>query len=364
MATPKYDKTRKLWVLQGKKDGKRKVFYSSKTGNKGMKEVLEKYEDWLSLGDPEKITVEQCVTLYLKDIESRLGRKDSYVKAERYCRLYILPSLGKKKMNNITLRDWQAVLNEARPQKEDKEALSHKTMTHLMSIINSLHRFAYNNYYCEEWRGSLYVPKGHPRGTKEILQPDEIRKLLEDDSEWFSSCFKIMLLCGLRPGEALGIKEGDITEDGVLNIRRSINDEGEITEGKNKNARRTVPLPSLAELIIRQTIERNHSHNFGTDWVFPNVVGGQSSQDNVRKQWNKIRTRLGFSDNIVPYGLRHTWLSIISSQTHLSEGTIKSLIGHSESMPTFGVYKHELKGEMSEAAQVIDLTFSRLVSEN
>lgn len=364
MATPKFNKKKGLWIIQGQKNGVKKTFYSSRAGNKGMKEVLEKYEDWLSLGDPEKITVEQCVNLYLKDIESRLGKKDSYVKAERYCRLYVLPSLGKKKMNNITLRDWQAVLNEARPQKEGKETLSHKTMTHLMSIINSLHRFAYNNYYCDEWRGSLYVPQGHPRGVKEILQPNDIKMLMSDDSEWFSPCFKVMLLCGLRPGEALGLKEGDLTSDGVLHIRRSINDEGEVTQGKNKNARRTIPLPALAESIIRKTIVRNHSHNFGTDWVFPNVVGGQASQDNVRKQWNKIRSRLGFSDKLTPYSLRHTWCSVISSQTHLAEGTIKSLLGHSESMQTFDVYKHEFQGEMSSASKVIDLTFTRLVSEN
>lgn len=361
MATPKYDKKRKLWVIQGQKNGVRKVFYSSKAGNKGMKEVIEKYDSWLSLGDPDKITVEQCSALYLQDIESRLGRKDSYIKAERYLRLYVLPSLGKRKMNNITLREWQAILNEARPQKEDKETLSHKTMSHLLSIVNSLHRFAYNNYYCEEWRGSLYIPTGHPKGQKEILQPEQIKRLFDDDSEWFSPCFKVMLLCGLRLGEALGLKEGDISSDGVLRIKRSVNDNGEITEGKNKNARRTIPLPPLAESIIRETISRNHDHNFGTEWIFPNYIGAKADQDNVRKQWNKLKKKLDLSGT--PYSLRHTWLSIVSSQTHLAEGTIKSLIGHSNSMPTFDVYKHEVKGELSQAAEVINLTFSRLVSE-
>lgn len=362
MATPVWNKTKKHWVIDAVHNGTRKVFYSSVAGQKGKREVIDKYDEWIANGDPDKITVSQCVNLYLRDIEARLGKKDSYKKAERYTRLYVLPVLGDRKMNNISLREWQAILNEARPQNEDKDTLSHKTMTHLMSIINSLHRFAYNNYYCDEWRGTLYVPTGHPRGEKEILQPEQIRRLFEDDSEWFSPCFKVALLCGLRLGEALGLQEQDISDDGVLRIRRSINDDGEITEGKNKNARRTIPLPPLAEKIIRDTVIRNHSHNFGTDWIFPNSVGGQASQDNVRKQWNRLKKKLDLSGT--PYSLRHTWLSIVSSQTHLAEGTIKSLIGHSSSMQTFDVYKHEVEGELSQAAQVIDLTFSRLVSEN
>ena len=166
-----------------------------------------------------------------------------------------------------------------------------------------------------------------------------------------------MLLCGLRPGECLGIQERDI-EDGVLYIKRAINDNGEITQGKNKNARRVVPLPPIALAIIEETIERNHNRNFGTPWVFCNYYGSPASQDSVRKQWNKIKEERSLPGTL--YSLRHTFVSIVSSQTHLAEGTIKELVGHSQSMDTFGTYKHAVKGELETAADVINLTFERL----
>lgn len=360
MASPKWNKTKKLWIIQGQHNGVKKSFYSSVPGQKGKREVLDKYDEWVEFGGVSSITVEKCVELYLKDIEARLGHRDTYREAEIYTRLYVLPALAKCKMNNLTLRDWQAVINTARPQKGRAEALSYKTMTHLRAVIVGLHKFAYINYYCDEWRGSLYIPQGHQKGERAILQPEDIAALFEPCTLWYANAFRVMLLCGLRPGECLGLQEKDI-KNGVLYISRAVNDDGVITEGKNKNAKRVVPLPPIAAELIRETIARNHEAHFGTPWIFPNGIGAMSSQDTVRKQWNKLKAERGLPGTL--YSLRHTFVSIVSSQTHLAEGTIRELVGHSQSMDTFGTYKHAVKGELETAADVINLTFERLKAE-
>lgn len=359
MATPKWSKSKRLWIVQGQKNGVKKSFYSSTPGLKGKREALDKYDEWLEFGGVQKITVSRCVELYLRDIEARLGRRDTYRQTEIYTRLYVLPALGKCKMSNLSLRDWQALINEARPQKRDDKALSFKTLTHLRAVLTGLHKFAYINYYCDEWRGSLYIPQGHKKEVREILQPEDIKRLFEESDLWYMPAFRVMLLCGLRPGECLGLQESDV-RDGVLYVRRAINDDGEITEGKNKNARRSIPLPPIAAQIIKETIERNHRANFGTPWIFPNGVGAPSNQDTVRKQWIRLKQERGLPGTL--YSLRHTFVSIVSSQTHLAEGTIRELVGHSQSMDTFGTYKHAVKGELQTAADVINLTFERLKS--
>ena len=362
MATPSYNKKRGLWILQAQHNGIKKTFYSSTPGQRGKREVLSLYDDWLTFGGIDRrVTVEKCVALYLEDIENRLGRRDSYRKTDIYTRLYVLPALGRCKMYNLTIRDWQAVINNARPKKDPARSLSYKTLTHLRAVIVGLHNFAYNNYFCDAWRGSLYIPQGHKRGEREILQPADISRLFEESDLWYWPAFKVMLLCGLRPGECLGLQEKDI-KGGVLFIRRAINDDGQITEGKNQNARRIIPLPSLAALIVEQTIARNHAAGFDTPWVFCNGSGGPACQDSVRKQWNKLKAERDLPGTL--YSLRHTFVSIVSSQTHLAEGTIRQLVGHSQSMDTFGTYKHAVAGELENAANVINLTFERLrVSE-
>lgn len=357
MATPKYDKTRGMWILQQTMNGKRKVFYSAVPGLKGKREVIAKCDDWIESGGVDKITVAKCVELYLKDIEARLGKRDSYSKAEKYSRLYILPALGNRKINDLTLRDWQEIINTAKPIKDNSKELSYKTLTHLRTIITGLHKFAYNNYYCDDWRGSLYIPQGHQKGEREILQPDDIKSLFEDSDDWFIDAFRVMLLCGLRPGECYGLTLDSIG-DGVLYIKRSINDEGEITEGKNKNARRVVPMPTLASELIQRTIERNKQANLHTNWIFCNQIGAPTTQDNARKHWNRLKKEKNLPGT--PYCLRHTFVSIVSSQTHLAEGTIKGIVGHSKVMDTFGTYKHTVSNELEKAADVINLTFERI----
>ena len=357
MATPKYNKARKLWVIQGQKNGIKKTFYSSTPGIKGKREVLDKYDDWVEYGGSKSLTVARCIELYLDDIEARLGRRDTYIKVEAYSRLYIVPMLGKCKMNKLSLRDWQAVINEARPHTAHVKALSYKTLTHLRAVIVGLHKFAYNNYYCDDWRGQLYIPQGHKKGERAILQPDDIRRLFEPSEKWYHPAFLVMLLCGLRPGEAYGIQTGDIKK-GVLYVSRSVDKNGTITPGKNKNARRAIPLPLLARQIIEQTIDRNVRAGLKTPWVFCNGAGGPPIPSTARHQYNDLKAERDLPGS--PYSLRHTFVSIVSSQTHLAEGTIKELVGHSDSMDTFGVYKHQVEGELAQAADVIDLTFARL----
>ena len=85
------------------------------------------------------------------------------------------------------------------------------------------------------------------------------------------------------------------------------------------------------------------------------------SQSTMRKQWERLKSEKELSGSL--YSLRHTFVSIVSSQTHLAEGTIKDIVGHGE-FDTFGTYKHQVSGEIEQAADVINLTFERLKAEN
>ena len=67
----------------------------------------------------------------------------------------------------------------------------------------------------------------------------------------------------MRPGEAIGLTVDDVKQN-VVNIKRSVNASGQITEGKNENAKRMVPIGSIARDILDKTIERNDLYNLRT----------------------------------------------------------------------------------------------------
>lgn len=258
-------------------------------------------------------------------------------------------------MSKMTLRDWQAIINNATGQ---NKPLSHKTLENLRGIISALIKFGYADYQCNLLRGSLYIPKGHSKNEKEILQPAQLTRLLEPSDKWYHPLFCFLAITGMRPGEALGLQIDDIKADRAY-IKRSVNAKGKITEGKNINARRMIPLGSLALGIIRKTIERNDRKNLHTKWIFCDKYGDKGNQSTMRNQWNEIKAERVLSGTV--YSLRHTFISMTKSV--LPEATIKDIVGHSVSMDTFGTYGHIVDGESRKAAEVIDLTFGQLLGQ-
>ena len=350
MIRPKWDGRR--WRIQVQIDGKRHSFSSKTPGPKGRKEVIRKYENWYYGEATGEKTVGKVASEYLEDIKARCGENcAAYVQNEGYIRLYVLPRCADKKICKMTLRDWQAVINEARGQ---NKPLSEKTLKNLRGMIMAIIKFGYEDYQCEMPRGRLYIPKGHSKNEKEILQKDDVRRLLEQSDLWYHPLFCFLLLTGMRPGEALGLKVSDFSQDKVT-IRRAVNARGFVTEGKNENAKRMIPIGELASGILRKTIQRNEEYNLRTEWIFCSPDGSQGNQSTMRNHWLALKKERDLPGTV--YSLRHTFISMMKNV--LPEQTIKDIVGHSVSMDTFGTYGHILDGADRRAAEVIDLTFGK-----
>lgn len=358
MPTPIWVESKSQWVVRIQKDGIRRSFTSTIPGNKGRKEVLKKLSEYETFGDNDRLLVSTAYDRYLEEVEAKHGKRDTYRQIEGYGRLYIKPAIGKMQVKNVALYDLQKIINTARPKRR-VETLSKKSLKNLRACITGFMKFCVNNYYCDPLRGELYIPVGHPTIGKDILQPDDIRKLFEPCDLWYYNSFLTMLLCGLRPGELLGIKRSDL-QGRILYVNRAVNGSNEITPGKNKNARRAVPMPELAYRIIQDTIARNDNLGLDTEWVFCGYNGEAGNQCALRRQWIKLKQEKGLPDRVKLYSLRHTYVSIVSAQSMITEGNLKQILGHSKSMDTFGVYGHRVDNELEKTADIISLTFNNL----
>ena len=340
------------WRIQVRKDGERYSFSSSVPGRKGKQIVTSEYEAWLCGEVSGSKTVERVADEYLEDLAARRGKtSEAYIQNERYIRLYIAPVCGSKKICKMTLRDWQALINGASGVKGG--ALSHKTLMTLRSTIMAIIKFGYSDYQCELPRGDLYIPQGHSRKEKEILQKADVARLLEPSDLFYHPLFCFLALTGMRPGEALGLQVGDI-DGSCVRIRRAVNAKGDITPGKNENARRIVPLGDLTLGILKKTIQRNEDLSLHTEWIFCSPDGSVGNQSTMRNHWMKLKEERNLPGTV--YSLRHTFISIMKSV--LPEQTIKDIVGHSVSMDTFGTYGHIVDGDAKKAAEIIDLTFT------
>lgn len=347
---PSWIENERRWQIRVRVNGKVRKFSSSKPGPAGRNACRAKYREFVAAADEGYIpdTFRNCWRMYLAEQEIRIGKKsEGYKQTELFGRLYLLPYFGNHDISKITYRDYQKFINTARPV--NKPVFAKKTLSKLASCIRSFHKYCWVNKYTQEIPGDLYIPKDRPKYGKEILMPDDVKRLLEPSELWYHSSLCFCLLTGMRPGEVFGLQTDDYKGQYVI-VRRAVNYRGEITPGKTRNAQRTVPLSQLARQFLEATLERNRDNHLFTEWIFCDINGGPGKQCSQRNQWNKLKEERRLPGS--PYSFRHTFISMMKND--MPEQMLKMCVGHSFSMPTFEIYGHMVEGEAERAADIID----------
>lgn len=131
----------------------------------------------------------------------------------------------------------------------------HKTLTNIRATTQAFIKFCRKKKVTILFPENLVIPRNAPKKEKHIAGPEDIRKLftlsttywhLAERPDWYIHAYRFAVLTGLRPGELLGLRWSDVTDERIT-IRRSYNDDGELTSGKNENAHRTLALQGLAQ---------------------------------------------------------------------------------------------------------------------
>lgn len=350
--TAQWEEKYQRWRIAVQKDGVRKQFYSSTPGRTGQREANAKADAWLENDIAVKAgRVENVYQLWIDDLKLTTST-GNWKPVESRWRTWVLPIIGKKKVNTLTDRDLQTIINKA--------AAAGKSRKTLQLIASDLRAFC---KYCRKAKLSTFLPEdvqipasARYKG-KSVLQPVDLVKLFSIDTTLYRGkrvhddyihAYRFQLLTGLRPGELLGLRWADIRGDMVY-ITRAVNVLGEQTQGKNQNAVRAFALSDRARVVLEQQRQ---------------VTGTQESVfDLVSEAYYYKRWQVYCKSNSIPpisvYELRHSFVSVVKT---LPAGEVKTLVEHSQTMDTFGVYSHALSGDAAAAAEDVNAAFDRLLT--
>ena len=134
----------------------------------------------------------------------------------------------------------------------------------------------------------------------------------------------------------------------MVNVSRSVNVEGEQTRGKNENAVRSFQLSALACHVLDE--QREAAGGLGSVFRITN-------EQHYYKRW-KTYCAVNSLTPCSLYELRHTFVSVVKT---LPAGEVKSLVGHSADMDTFGIYAHTLTGDAAHTAQAVNGVFLQVL---
>ena len=339
--TARWDEAKQYWKINVQRDGVRKSFYSGKPGRTGQREANKKADLWLDDGvEDQKIKVDAAYKKYLEKVKSRPVES-------RYIN-HIKPIIGMRTVSALDDADLQQVIDTA----FTKHKLSKKTLNSLRGDLKAFLKFCRKEKYTSYSPEEIGLPAAAAVSEKKILQPEELYILLNSDKSTYRGvvvqdkyiyAYRFQVLTGLRPGELMGLRPEDWDGD-VVYVKQAINVDGETTHGKNKNARRAVHLTKIARDAVEMQVQR-----FGkTEHLF-NITTENNYTDMLRRycEYNNITV-------VTPYELRHTFVSIAKK---LPAGMVKSIVGHSESMDTFGVYSHALTGDDEATTSALEDAF-------
>ncbi len=363
------------WQIKVQKDGVRKTFTSAKPGRTGQREANRKADAWLDEGISN--TAKRCAEVwaeYLISVKATAG--SSYAdQVEKNGRNYILPVIGTRRIGDLNAGMLQDVLNRAYREgnlnpdskRKSKGNLSRKTLQGIRGVEMNFVKWArHHQYTALRPEDEVVVPSGARLKGRKVLQPDSLRVLFSTDTRVVRGkvvpdenihAYRVAVMTGLRPGELLGLRVGDVVGN-ELHIGRAINRMNEETSGKNENAIRVVVLHPMAAAEIRAQLQQRMMEEgklSDSDRVFP-----LENQQSLYNYWRFYQRSNGIDPPVSLYELRHTFVSVAKT---LPLGVVKDIVGHSQNMDTYGIYAHELAGDAENAARAVSGVFAQLLGQ-
>jgi integrase len=313
--------------------------------------------DNVPLPDDSK-TLGTVARQWLASMESRVTEA-SWAAYRTRVNLHILPLLGTRRLTALTTEDvdqWQRDL--------EAKGLGGVTRSEIRSTLVQIIDWAMGRDLVGRNVARLSKGPGGSGQQVESLTRSQAREVLEAVSGWrYEACGILMLMVGLRVGEALGIRWADVDlEAGKLTVQGTLVTKPSLhwqPSPKTSSSRRTVDLPQRATeaLTVRKAEQERERQALGLEpaaYVF--LTESQILVDPSRLAAGlKCRTAdLGVKVN--PHKLRHTAASLMVDQKVPLE-TVSKILGHKSIRTTADMYHHLLEGGRAAAASAMNGVF-------
>lgn len=185
---------------------------------------------------------------------------------------------------------------------------------------------------------------------------------------WLRAYVSTGVMCGLRPGELLGLRWRDIDADGrVIRVRHALVEreagEVELGELKNEQSKRTLAMPAAVAVALKALRAQQAGGRLllgaayqDADLVFCRADGSQSNRQSVYKRFRRACELAGIGGDWHPHELRHTFVSVLSAHG-VSIDEIADAAGHINATVTRTVYRHQISDVVAGAAAAMDAIF-------
>lgn len=259
---------------------------------------------------------------------------------------YISPRIGQFPLKKVTALQCQEIVNGC-------AGMSYSHINKLKQELKFIFTSAVNNRLLRHNPAEHLTMPHYVKGSRRSITNHE-RKHLYLVAEQYKPflLFILMLECGCRPSEAMGLIGRDIDhQNRLLHIRGT----------KTANSDRYVPIPDALYEKIKNTKP--------FDYIAPNNAGNMFNKDSYRRLSDRLKRELNISmgtlthrnqlippyalsDDFTPYCLRHTYCTDLC-KAGVDVRTAQRLMGHANISITADIYTHVDMGDIIRAGELI-----------
>lgn len=305
--------------------------------------------------------LEEWLNTYIIPMKSPTTTKRYVEQVEKY----IVPALGKKKLQDLKAIDIQKFYNSlAEKSPLSDNPLSSKSIKNIhMNILASLGQAVKLDLIKKNPAHYVEVPKTK-KYQAEVYTPKEVQILLENviDTD-MELPIALLVGLGLRRGEVLALRWKDVDlEKGKVCIRRNmvrVNKEIIFKDPKTETSNREIELPSTLLKLLQVERKRylTNKLKMGEQFEDNDLVvcwddGKCIYPDTLSQKFRRLIERIGLK-HIRLHDLRHTNATLML-EYGVNIKVAQQRLGHASISTTMDIYSHVTEKVEKEAADKLD----------
>ncbi|MFE7610931.1 site-specific integrase [Streptomyces celluloflavus] len=299
---------------------------------------------------------------WLEEIVKPQRKRTTAAKYETHIRLYLVPYLGKKTLEKLSVRDVRTAL--ARISKASAPATAKESHRVLRSALSAACR---EELIVRNVVKLVEAPKVDTYEGQLWTLEQTLAFILATRRDPLYAAFMLAVGLGLRRGEIVGLRWQDIDLDSrTVQIRKQRQRvRGEYYEDDTKNRRkRTLPLPLLCVAPLRWQRLRQAAmrDKAGAGWhasdlVFTTRTGQPVEGSNVLRSFHRLTAKAGLP-RIRVHDARHGAATLLAAG-NVHPRVAMEILGHSKISVTMDIYTHVPDALKREAVAHMDRMLGR-----
>lgn len=327
-----------------------------------LRDMQRKSEDGIQLAQKAS-TLATFLEQWLASSVRASVRVKTYEGYESIVRVRIVPNIGGLKLTQVTPPIVQQLYVDLA-----EGGLAPRSIIHTHRCLHRAMEQALRWGMISRNPCDAVDPPRSQRSEITVLTQEQVTTLLAaTESDYHRALYTLAVTTGMRQGELLGLKWGDIDlGSGRLQVRRTLQRQraaGLVFESpKTAKSRRTIVLSKVAieALQKHRLVQVEERLRLGPAWsdsdlVFPGPLGGPRDPGKVTYAFKQALEKNGLP-KVRFHDLRHTAATLLLSQG-MHPKVVSEMLGHATITITLDTYSHLVPVLHERAAAAMDHMF-------